>query len=626
MPSLTTSSRDRYLYGTRLLGSSEMNNFQRAKGSLASFLRAKSLISTGFQGGKILATDVASRMDLGFARSAVEALREKIASCPGGDDAPVCSTTAALQGQLDVVENVLGICDFTGSGVPVVERFCHQSTGVDDASAFDFIDDPDHLVTFGGTASVSMEYTIRQSGTLSQETKYNTEFTYDVDDSSEYCLAVARRLRAMNSSSQSPDDHHRRRRLEEEGDKAETSDVKGGNGPSCRRKRRRLAEFGYQRDTSTAGAMTVNLGRLASRDRAKDETISFTLGDPDPMDLFAVAIRTDPIFGTPIFDTMGGLSENPGEMLTSKADSGITIIKLLYYCPERRQDDPSVNPCRNLENGTSSITVGIVVRNMSPWKFDDIDKTSWNSRYYRLFATTNTTRSDYDDSKKKLGCGVTVRHISGVSLLEPGMLVQLPTGQSQIVAVIPPFPPPLTVCAPEMTIEFTLVADTEYNTPTYQYRTALDEETKDVSILHPVWDHDKGQWIPDTLPHFPARYSPSDSVSSQKFTITWKSPDTTTTSLFSTSSSPSSSPWSSVGMILVATAVGVILGAAVGPQRFFKTHRPRLLAGFKNHLRPSSFAYKYHVVGRDDIHNDDDDDLGQTYGSVDPSSTTKSTV
>ena len=49
-------------------------------------------------------------------------------------------------------------------------------------------------------------------------------------------------------------------------------------------------------------------------------------------DYFVVRITEDPVYGTPIFTTMGGQSRCPGETATAKRDSNVNILEIKHRC------------------------------------------------------------------------------------------------------------------------------------------------------------------------------------------------------------------------------------------------------------------------------------------------------
>lgn len=77
-------------------------------------------------------------------------------------------------------------------------------------------------------------------------------------------------------------------------------------------------------------------------------------------DYFAVRLQEDPVYATPIFTTMGGMSKCPGETLTSARQSGVKLMIINSYCGPGRNET-----CLNLKQGETAY-FGAVVENLSP--------------------------------------------------------------------------------------------------------------------------------------------------------------------------------------------------------------------------------------------------------------------
>ena len=89
-------------------------------------------------------------------------------------------------------------------------------------------------------------------------------------------------------------------------------------------------------------------------------------------DYFAVKIGEDPVYGTPVFTTLGGQSKCPGETMTNrrqmssyidaqgKVISGVEIVKIVDRCGATKN-----LPCNNLASGSTAI-FGVVIQNLSP--------------------------------------------------------------------------------------------------------------------------------------------------------------------------------------------------------------------------------------------------------------------
>jgi hypothetical protein len=128
--------------------------------------------------------------------------------------------------------------------------------------------------------------------------------------------------------------------------------------------------------TSPSVAYSSNSGHKFER------TVTVTLGDDDPGkrratrtylylflyshvlcrtgDYFVVQISEDPLYGTPIFKTVGGYSKCPSEVGTEARESGVTISRVVPYCGKYRN-----STCENLTPG-STAQFGVHITNLSP--------------------------------------------------------------------------------------------------------------------------------------------------------------------------------------------------------------------------------------------------------------------
>ena len=247
-------------------------------------------------------------------------------------------------------------------------------------------------------------------------------------------------------------------------------------------------------------------------------------GDDDETDYFGVHVLADKHYGTPIFKTVGGETSCPGESGTSKADSKITIASFNYdYC----QSDLCLQ-----EPYGSPIVLGVVFRNLSPQGF--ITDPGRNLNLYRLFGPPVVF-----DKKTKCGDpgyngGLSLSHAGiGGLLWSGGYPLKLPYGESEVLLKIDTTWNLPVECLSYSNIPISIFAECEYETNTYQYRTELDEKTKEVSVEYPQWDNETLAWVDETLPHFPFRYVSSpdfenraDSNYQRHFTVGWVSSPT----------------------------------------------------------------------------------------------------
>ena len=77
-------------------------------------------------------------------------------------------------------------------------------------------------------------------------------------------------------------------------------------------------------------------------------------------DYFAVRIAEDPVYGTPVFTTMGGQSKCPGETGTSRRESRVKIMNIVSHCGVDQ-----VSPCKDLPYGETA-AFGAIIQNLSP--------------------------------------------------------------------------------------------------------------------------------------------------------------------------------------------------------------------------------------------------------------------
>lgn len=80
-------------------------------------------------------------------------------------------------------------------------------------------------------------------------------------------------------------------------------------------------------------------------------------------DYFAVRITEDPVYGTPVFTTMGGQSKCPGESGTNRRESQVSIQGIVSRCGSATPPDECTN--QNLAPGTKA-HFGVIILNNSP--------------------------------------------------------------------------------------------------------------------------------------------------------------------------------------------------------------------------------------------------------------------
>jgi len=102
--------------------------------------------------------------------------------------------------------------------------------------------------------------------------------------------------------------------------------------------------------------------RDTEQSHQSERTVTVNFGDADQGDYFAVRITDDPVYGTPVFTTMGGQSKCPGETGTSRRESGVRIVYIQPRCGQNR-----LRPCTPLTLGSQDFArFGVVIENLSP--------------------------------------------------------------------------------------------------------------------------------------------------------------------------------------------------------------------------------------------------------------------
>ena len=525
-----------------------------------------------------------------------------------------------VQDQLkDITETstrlLMNLCDQV-SGIPSVDMLCDTKVGDifgdEGMNFFDFLNDDTKIVTFsGGGAETSLEMTLEQTRTLGQSASYATASDSTYEDKDTFCLDLFRRIRDRRRLGASLWENitavpTHRRRLE--------SDSKSDNENPCSPGRRRsLFANTFAQVQSETGSIGVRLGRDQSRDSGHEHTVKIDLGDGDSYDFFAVKIAEDHAYGTPIFQTMGGFSSCPGETATSKGDSMVSILKISYdYCEAAEKPR-----CRGLKYGTVA-TIGVVVQNISPWGFlDDVGR---NTQVYRLFIGTRsepwydgvynkTAKKDTRCGDPGYGGGLIIRQKGGLVLHEPGIFLNLPYGQTEILLDVEMDTRrlPELQCFTYNNIFVRLVSDCEYNTDAYQYRTrpkdddddpqqqANDDDEgradaeKEIEIAYHEWEDpfiaatddetspDVGRWKPGTDAHFPLR-GIGDAVSDAVFEVSWEPPAAVLDTVVVTESRPPMALVAVLSAVLSAIVSVVVTAWALRPPQRSRRGVPRYSA------------------------------------------------
>ena len=534
----------------------------------------------------------------------VEAIREYIrgSSCNNndltslkfGDRGRLCAIPGKLQKKVDTIDHLMGVCDqnfLDDQAFPSLATFCQKgvvgTTEPVETSMFDFLSDDSKVVTFGGAVSLAFDFGLERGDALEQETSYSGDASWSDSGKTGFHLALGRRRRLSDVmrektkkaellDSFSPfhyqefDDQDHMRRLLQEDDVEELFDVDEVTtdklvrrraveeddkaSPMMSSRRRSLlpgvsVEGTYS--TNANAGLSVNLGRSNARSKLHTHSVSVVLSDPDPYDYFAVKILHDTVFGTPIFQTLGGQSECPGETATTKYDSFVTIEEISYRSCEAR----GYPFCQGLPYGTTA-TIGVVVQNLSPSGF--VRNTERNLVYYRMFlrhSNVQEYRTGVDMCPDGVGVdgysgGLEVVTTLGTSngLQKPGILIELPYGQSEILLNVRANFDGFADCLAYNRVELVIMSDCEFNTDTYQYVTNLNQDTGDVTVIHPEFDLGTLDWTDETKPNFPRRYyAGTDAMSRSTFGISWQNAPTLMPTLPApTTSAPSTSPTSSM--------------------------------------------------------------------------------
>ena len=125
-----------------------------------------------------------------------------------------------------------------------------------------------------------------------------------------------------------------------------------------------IAGIGFETEDSLAltETFTLQLGKSSEEEHGSERTVTVSLGDDDGGDYFAVRITEDPVYGTPVFTTMGGASKCPGETGTSRRESNVRILEIRERCGADK-----ASPCNELTlvNGQYA-NFGAVIENLSP--------------------------------------------------------------------------------------------------------------------------------------------------------------------------------------------------------------------------------------------------------------------
>ena len=119
-------------------------------------------------------------------------------------------------------------------------------------------------------------------------------------------------------------------------------------------------------DYGLTNVFTLHLGKSSEEEHDSERSVVVSLGDGDGGDYFAVKISEDPVYGTPVFTTMGGASKCPGETGTSRRESRVRILEVRERCGADK-----ASPCNELTlNNGDMAYFGAVIENLSPTQDD----------------------------------------------------------------------------------------------------------------------------------------------------------------------------------------------------------------------------------------------------------------
>ena len=229
-------------------------------------------------------------------------------------------------------------------------------------------------------------------------------------------------------------------------------------------------------DLGLTNVFTVHLGKLSEEEHDSERIVTVSLADNDIGDFFAVRITEDPVYGTPVFTTMGGTSKCPGETGTSRRESNVRIVEIRERCGA-----DNVSPCNEftLAPGENA-NFGVVIENLSPTQ----DAVSY----------TLGLAYSYDDYLKSGGdgnytCGVPGQSSGVVVIFFSTDLRKIPYNQLVEVpfTVTRVYNGPVSLCNEFNELEIKLIATCEISTSNsyvYQYGVEYDDSIKQTTVMY----------------------------------------------------------------------------------------------------------------------------------------------
>lgn len=159
-----------------------------------------------------------------------------------------------------------------------------------------------------------------------------------------------------------------------------------------------VTEFGMAAGAAlnTAVTLTGEYAYITANDKSQnseqtvDRTVTIVLDDADQGDYFAIRLAEDPVYGTPVFFTVGGQSKCPGETGTSRRESNVRINRIIHRCGADRK---SICDELTLQNPDDVAYLGVVIQNLSPTE-DDVSYTVGLSSSFDAYHGDNYRNDD----------------------------------------------------------------------------------------------------------------------------------------------------------------------------------------------------------------------------------------
>ena len=311
----------------------------------------------------------------------------------------------------------------TGDGIP---GGLQTSTGPE--SLLGFLSDNKKLITFGANSPTELSWT----STVTESKAFNVEFEYSRTLTADLLFDLEFEIFGVGISSKN--------------------------------------------DLGLTNVFTLHLGKSSEEEHESERTVTVSLEDDDDGDFFAVRITEDPVYGTPVFTTMGGASKCPGETGTSRRESNVRILQIRERCGADR-----ASPCNELTLGFGdNANFGVVIENLSPTQ-DEV--------YYTL-----QVAGPFDDYLDSGGdgtytCGVSGQGSGLVVLFSSTDIQRIPYNRLVEVpfTVTHVYNGPISLCTEFNDIELRLIATCEMPTPSssvYQYGVEYDDAIKQTVVKY----------------------------------------------------------------------------------------------------------------------------------------------